>query len=256
MTKQALQVLVTRPTHQADSLCYQLEEMGVVVHRFPTIEIQGCSPELPLSLDKNTIIIFTSVNAVNYGLEYFTHRNISLSQHKILAIGAKTTQQLIKHDLYISVQAKAPYNSESLLKLPILNEDIQQQSILIIKGQGGRGFLKRELLNRKASVQGLSVYQRTLPKIEKAVLATLYKAPIDIIMLTSVESTQNLMTLLAEQPPAWLTQAQLLLGSPRIADKIKSLALPNPYWTASNPADKAMLACLNRASTMKHNTLK
>lgn len=243
-----LNILVTRPQHQADNISYLLDNIGAIVYRFPTIAITPLYPSITPSINTKTRLIFTSTNAVTYGLKYLEKVAPLLLQHcPLFAIGTKTTQKLLDYGMTVSEQPIAPFNSEALLALPSFHPtQICNKSVLIIKGEGGRTALQETLIARKAVVNSLSVYQRnkSTPDIEQII--KLRNINIDIIMLTSVESTHNLITLLAHQNIAWLSKAQLLLGSARIADEVTKLGLTNPYWIANNPSDKAMLTTLTQ----------
>ncbi|HIQ07362.1 MAG TPA: uroporphyrinogen-III synthase [Thiotrichaceae bacterium] len=244
---QPLNILVTRPTHQANTISLQLDALGATVYRFPTLHITALNPPPFDTPNQQALFIFTSTNAVIYGLSYLKKFRLIPKQPQFLAIGEKTKQALISHGFHVYLTTPPPFNSEALLKLAMLSTNkLKHKTVFIIKGENGRNLLHETLTIRGATVRSLSVYQRriTTPSIQQII--KIQHINIDIIMLTSVESAQNLITLLGPKKIAWLYKAQLLLGSTRIADEVKKLGFTNPYWIANNPSDKTMLTTLTQ----------
>ncbi len=261
--KQALQglsILVTRPVHQADQFCLMLKNAGAKPVRFPTLMIEETTQQdhtlrLLKQVDQQDIILFTSSNAAEFASSYM---DSLLSSHTYLvaAIGKKTTQTLQKKNIHVDIQPEKYYNSESLLALADMQQ-VKNKRILIIKGEGGRTLLRDTLKARGAIVQHANVYVRRCPTLSDCLLNTLKSEKIDIITLTSAESSDNLLSLLSDQPIKWLTSATLLLGSQRIYDVITSRQTlsDNPHWIAENPSDDAMFAALLALSKhRKRNT--
>ena len=241
-------ILVTRPKHQAEPFCQMLEQAGAKVVRFPAIEIipipfdnKKCKPA-----DQQDIIIFTSRNAVQYSQDWILESLLeSPLTCKTAAIGKKTAQLLEEYDLSVDIQPTHDYNSESLLALPALQSvNVYNKNLLIIKGKGGRTLLADTLETRGANIQTVSVYRRGLPTPEDPMLLTLHSEKVDIIALTSVESSDNLFKILKRHHVSWLSDATLLLGSSRIQGAIKKKGMKNLCLIAENPTDDKMYAAL------------
>ncbi len=262
--KQALQglsILVTRPEHQADEFCLMLKNAGAKPVRLPTLKIEETTQQdhtlrLLKQVDQQNIIIFTSSNAVEFASGYMDSLLSSQHTYTVAAIGKKTTQALQKKNIHVDIQPEKYYNSESLLALADMRQ-VKNKRILIIKGEGGRTLLGDTLKARGAIVEHANVYVRRCPTLSDHLLNTLKSEKIDIITLTSAESSENLLSLLSDQPIKWLTNATLLLGSQRIYDVIASRQTlsDNPHWIAENPSDDAMFAALLALSEhRKRNT--
>ena len=258
-----LSILVTRPEHQADMFCLMLEQAGAKVYRFPVMAIESTTADdrfhhLFNHLAQQDIVIFTSSNAVRYALPwlkpYLESAQTQLTATlpcSVAAIGKKTAQALQDAQIDVQLMPERHFNSESLLALPEM-QTIKHKKILIIKGEGGRTLLRESLLAREANVEEIAVYRRVLPTYNNLMLKTLRSKKIDIITLTSVESSNNLMTLLHHQSIPWLSSATLVLGSPRIEQAIEKTHKKSsigskktqPVWIAKNPSDDAMFTAL------------
>ncbi|MEE9303010.1 MAG: uroporphyrinogen-III synthase [Thiotrichaceae bacterium] len=270
---QGCSILVTRPQQQAQPFCQRLEQAGAKVFHFPTIHIESTElDEQTLQtlnqLEQQDIILFTSVNAVHFCLPWlqsFINKNAkppntsSLNlPFQIGAIGKKTAQHLRDNHLNVPILPSNNFNSESLLALPAM-QSIAHKNILIVKGKGGRSLLRDSLQARGANVKCVSLYSRQCPVLDKQMLNDIQSQKIDIITLTSVESSENLFSLLKDQSIKWLAGSTLLLGSQRIyralsdsnnrdniRDDIRNhiRERKNPFWVAKNPTDDAMFAAL------------
>ncbi|MCI0409846.1 MAG: uroporphyrinogen-III synthase, partial [Acidobacteria bacterium] len=96
---QGIGVLVTRPAHQAESLCRLIEAEGGQPIRWPVIAIEA--PEDPSRaaqvidrLSEFQIAIFISANAVHYGIKLVRERGQSLDSLTVVAVGRSTAASL------------------------------------------------------------------------------------------------------------------------------------------------------------------
>ncbi len=139
----------------------------------------------------------------------------------MISIGQATTEALKKHQIIAQYQP-ATANSEELLKLPSL-QLINNQNILLVKGEGGRKLIEHTMLVQAARVFPLEVYKRTKPVIRKN-LSNLYGAKMRsiFILITSEQSANNLFTLFGKDALLWLQNKPWLVISERLA-KIASL---------------------------------
>ena len=217
-TLQGLRVLNTRPKQQASSLTQAIEDAGGISINLPALDIKPTENtwknKLPTLLKNFHTAIFTSPNAVHY---FFTE----ISPHtwpndtKILAIGQGTTKALIQQGFRTPTCPKQP-DSEHLLMLDAL-QNIKNQDILLIKGQGGRTLINATLTARGACVSILDVYQRVLPQHNKKRTQTLWhEDAVDIILITSETALFHLFALFGEQAHAWLCSKPYLVISERL----------------------------------------
>jgi uroporphyrinogen-III synthase len=241
-----LKTLITRPAHQAHELAIQIKRANGIAICFPTLEIAP-TPIKPLilALEKLLIydfILFISPNAV-FKAAHPIHKLWPdwPSQVKTVATGPGTVLALKQHKLPTDYYPEKDFNGSGLLALPAL-QDLKRKKILILKGQGGRLYLAKELKSRGAHVNHLNVYKRQLPDPDKNNIPD--KNAADVIICTSNSGLKNLVRLLY---PSWqniLFEKQLLVISPRIADSAKKLGFVKSPLISDNASNTAILQTL------------
>ena len=243
-------VLVTRPVGEAsDTLCKAIKAAGYEVYSQPLLELNAL-PQLPaaqrqlvLNLDLYQHVIFISANAVRFGMVlvegYWPQLPAGLSWY---AIGAATAEMLARH----GIAAITPGNvmsSEGLLAVPAL-QHLNDQRVLIVKGEGGRDTLMTELTRRGAAVDELACYRRSRPELPAGALAAkLSRWGIDVIMLSSGEGLANLQVLLSPAETTKLKHIALIVPSQRVAQLAREAGFEQ-IVTAENASDMAMLRAL------------
>ena len=196
-----LGVLVTRPAHQADSLCRIIEAYGGVAIRCPALligEPQDWTPALAI-FDRLTgidMVIFTSANAVDRALPPIRERGGLPSRLEIAAIGKATAQALARHGIAHCLQPEAGFNSEALLALPRL-QNVAGQRVVIVRGEGGRELLAETLTAHGATVIYAEVYRRERPTVDVgALLKRWRRGEIGVVVAASSETLLNLFDML------------------------------------------------------------
>lgn len=230
MTLAGLKILITRPEHQAVELTRLLTEAGAETLLLPVLAIEAVTASLPEKLENYQWVFFTSANAVEHGVNLL---NPLPSPLQLVSIGKKTTAAL---QYFFPnrpiVTAPPPYHSESLLTLPAFQQ-LDGQRIMIFKGTGGREMLATTLAARGAQVTTLAVYRRIQPVQSISWLETAGK--IDVIIVTSNESLQNLFQILADF--AWLPHTPLILISERMVATARQLGSTANLWVAPEASD-------------------
>ena len=237
-------IVVTRPSRQNKFMCAQLAELGARPIAFPCIEISPVN-DIKLSQLNSPLdwVIFISTNAAQFGFPIYSKLDSYITANcQLAAVGASTAQALHEFGIHKVLIPNATPDSEGLLKLPEL-QDVDNQSILIIKGVGGRELLYEALKNRGANINSIDVYQRSLPK--SANLESL-SGEIDLLLFTSNESVNNFLALTPESLQKSLLGCQTVVGHARIAEKVTSLGFKNLPIIATTPSDTDMLAAINQ----------
>ena len=112
---------------------------------------------------KNTVahvqnIIFQSKNAVKYSVD--VHEDIAKnSKAKIYCLGKYTKLELNRLFINEVIHPKENYSSEELMRL-ISKEKKDNTTYIVIKGEGGRGYITEQLLRLGRVVDELNVYRR------------------------------------------------------------------------------------------------
>ncbi len=243
-----LGVLVTRPAHQADTLCQMIEDQGGTAIRCPTLEIgephDNTSAKTILQrLDHYHLAIFTSVNAVERALPLIPAHTDLLTDLDIAAVGKATARALEKHDITCHLRPEQDFSSEGLLALPRLQQ-VRHNNIAIICGEGGRTLLTRTLTVRGAHVDCAEVYRRICPEIDAAALLKRWKqGEISATVITSTESLQNLFDMLGVDGHDYLRDTPLILSSHRI-QQIATHRGCRHLLLARDASDEAITAAL------------
>lgn len=211
-----LRVLVTRPAHQADSLCFAIEAAGGHALRQPLLKIAAPSDQaaaeqgLARATDAQDLI-FTSPNAVDWAWRLAANW---APQGRIFAVGRATAEALPQRLGREAYTPATDYSSEGLLALPELQQP-QGRIISLITGENGRGMLPDVLQRRGAEIQEVAVYQReTLPLARPRLAALLSEA--DVIFVSSGGSLQHLVDLTPIVQRKLLFKMQLVVSSSRV----------------------------------------
>ena len=247
MNLNKINILVTRPAHQAEQLCQLIQTQGGQPIRFPVIEIVEMDDKSTLvncraHLDQLDMLIFISANAVEKTLPTLLAQAHLPPQLQLIAVGKRTAQTLEAWGLSALCPA-FPFNSEAVLAMPVMQtEAIAGKAVVIFRGEGGRELLAEILQQRGATVNYVNVYQRRQPTTPTWIADT----PIDIITITSVEGLQNLFAMLKGQ--AWLYQTPLVVMSERIRSQARQLGVQAPIFVAPTASDEGLLMAMLQAS--------
>ena len=246
-------VVITRPAHQAHHFQALVKQVGVEVALCPTIHIQ------PLTDNEATaacladllayqIVIFISANAVQFAYDLCnTTQRQQLAQLCLGAIGKKTAEALVKLGYKVDLVAPSGFTSEDFLQLAAVQQ-LHNQRLLIVRGQGGRELLANSLSERGASVDYLDVYQRVKPAPLNWQQLRYLKIHADrlIISFTSAESVHNFLGLIANSLD--LSKLTLLVGGQRIAQTARMAGFSGILIVADDPSDESMFKALLSAN--------
>jgi uroporphyrinogen-III synthase len=247
---QGVGVLVTRPELQAMPLCRLLEHQGASAFRLPALEIKALKERRALAetlgpLERFDVIIFTSANAVRFGVSFLDQkRDLTLA-----AIGLATARALNQAGYRVAIQPRDSSDTEGLLKDPRI-ERVAGHRILIIKGRDGRPLLQQELTQRGATVICADVYERVaaIPSAEElAEIQQRFAAgEVHIITATSIGIGNSLLKLATPALRAEFERVQWLVPGERVASGLRALGLQAPQLMADSAEDQDLVAALIR----------
>jgi uroporphyrinogen-III synthase len=136
------------------------------------------------------------------------------------------------------------FDSEALLAL-LPPEAVRGRTVLLFRGEGGRELLAETLAARGARVVPAICYRRTRPaQPDPAALAQLARGAIDVAIVTSSESAENLVALAGEAGRERLLSTPLVVVSERTRDSCRALGFRGPITVAARADDEALLAAL------------
>lgn len=244
-----MSALITRPQPQAGALADAITALGGQAIVFPTLRIEpvGLAP-----LDSAELVIFTSVSSVEHGLPLLRRS----AGTRIAAIGKATAAALAAGGSPADIVPAGDFTSEALLAHPELNLTAGLK-VQIIRGVGGRETLHQELQARAVLVETIEVYRRVPATPDPAQVAALEQQwdelGIDIVTATSVETLQNLHAVLTQRGRQLLSEAALLVLSPRIAAAAAELGL-HGQCVLAQADEPAMIGALARWRTRARNS--
>ena len=238
-------ILVTRPSHQAQSLVTKIEAVGGHVTSLPTIEIIASHGKILDDVIRHLadfdIAIFISVNAVEQGLARINALQQSLPQQLTLAcVGPASANALQELGHNVAIVPTKIFNSESLLAHHAF-QSVAGKRIVIFRGEGGRELLATTLRERGATVEYAECYRRRQPKSDtKTVESDWENGNIDLVVVTSGEGLKNLHSMLSSVGKRLLANTPVITVSERTLIAAQELALTN-VMVAMDAGDDAII---------------
>ncbi len=250
MNLQGLRVLVTRPAGQAAGLLEHLTREGARPLHFAAIEILDPHDRQAL-LDVIGRVadfhwaIFISPNAVDRAMALWRARGEAWPPHvRIACIGRGSARELKRFGVDTVVAPAGRFDSESLLLMPPL-QAVNDQNIVIFRGEGGRELLGDTLEARGARVTYADCYRRAPPTADvSTLLRTWARTGVDVVVVTSVEALRNLYEALGQVGRRWLARTPLVVSSERIRAAAADLGLEGAIVMADNATDDALIDAL------------
>ncbi len=230
-------VLVTRPAHQAEPLCQELEQRGATVIRFPVLAI--APPPDPEALERDIRalpgmdwVVFVSPNAVHALLDRMRALGIPWPDGvRTATVGAGTAATLAERGLTVDCVPATGFDSEALLAEPAFGQ-MGGRRVMLVRGDGGRELLRETLQSRGATVHVVTAYRRVCPDSDPTVLDAAWRdGRLDVAVVTSGEALDNLMALAGPERRQRLLVTGLVVIGERVAAKASGLGFGNGIVT-------------------------
>lgn len=235
-------VLVTRPSPQGQELCAMLDLVGIPSIHHPLIKIVPGRQlnSLNTQLNKADIVIAVSQHAVDFANKHLSEHKMSWPLKTYLAIGQKTAHSLSK-TTHLDVNYPLVSDSEHFVELAELTS-VRKKYVVILRGNGGREYIKDTLIAREANVHYCETYQR-LPIVGENPVPIWQKQRINTVVITSSEQLTLLYNSTLESDRHWLTQLYLIVPSARIAGDGEALGFCH-ITIARSAANKDIISAL------------
>jgi uroporphyrinogen-III synthase len=194
---------------------------------FPALEIQppadpqGVAARLAGS-GPFDMAIFISPNAVRYGLQLIEGSPLP-GNPRIAAVGKGTARSLEAGGLEVNILPRERFDSEALLEMEELQQQLQGRRVLILRGNGGRPLLGETLQARGAEVVYAEVYRRQCPRPDAGPLLKRWAGEVRVVTATSSEILDNLAAILGEPGRELLQTTPLVVVSTRIYERAQAL---------------------------------
>lgn len=243
-------ILVTRPAHQAESVCQAIEAAGGNAIRWPVLSIEDRTQgeqvqSVVKRFDESDLIVFASENAALFGIKLIRSIGFDPSTKPSFAIGGGTTRALQA----LGVRARYPPDnpsSEGLLSMPELQDtSVSGRRILIFRGESGRELLAETLIKRGAQMEYAEVYRRVPALSDPAIVARHWKQDrLDIILVSSSDGLRALVKMLFAQEGGRLFATRLLVVGPRMVVLARSLGFKHPPLAIPEPSAASVVEAL------------
>jgi uroporphyrinogen III methyltransferase/synthase len=204
-----------------------LEQLGARVIECPALEIVPVEDwaevdQAVAALNSYDLLIFTSVNAVDYFLERVRLAGVEC-RVEIAVIGTATAERLKRWNLSASFIPKT-FRAEGLLE--VLPTDLTKKRILFPRAETAREILPQELNRRGAHVNLVTVY-RTVKAADGLtdLRGMLASERVDALVLTSPSAAQFVTETLGEDRVAILKGIPIGVIGPVAAEAVKEAGL-------------------------------
>lgn len=239
--------MVTRPAGQAAHLAEALVDLGAQPVLFPVLAIEAIPDPTPIldaaiRLDQYDWAMFVSPNAVDHALAVILAERSWPAGVRVATVGHSSEAALARHGLGNVIAPTERFDSEALLALPEF-ANVQDQRVVIFRGDAGRDLFGDTLQARGATVDYVTCYRRTQPALDPAPLLKLWsEGRLDAMTVTSSEGLRNLCDMVGKLGQGWLKRTPTFVPHARIAEQARALGLHNVVLTG--PADAGLLAGL------------
>ncbi|WP_076417449.1 uroporphyrinogen-III synthase [Colwellia sp. UCD-KL20] len=239
-----LNVLITRPENEGRVLASKLDKLDVNSLCQPMFDYQGNDNQTTLlkllRQVQQPIVIFISVSAVTYANKLYALS--SWPARQFFAVGTATAQALKA----LNIKATSPeiQTSEGLLAFAEL-QNITDQDIIIVRGDGGREHLADSLKARNANVTYFEAYQRIWRQLPSNIEQHWRNHHINCMVITSDAILQNIVQLINQSDGYWQTACYWVVASERIATNAKALGFKrviNANGANDNAISKAIIS--------------
>ena len=216
-----VRILVTRPEPAAARLADAFAAEGAVVHRVPALAIAPVedttsAERLRARPADISVIVFTSVNAVEGFFGPMPGAASDRLPAAVLAVGRATAEALRARGVARVHTPRGRFDSEGLLSCAQLEgRRVSGRLVALVKGEGGRALLGKELVRRGAEVVEVNGYRRRAPERLAEMLEGVRES-IDVVTVTSADALENLAGA-APWTASWLSERILVTVSDRIA---------------------------------------
>ena len=243
-----INILVTRPAHQAGNLVAAIRAAGGNPVLFPVLEIRDVKDPRPLldliaRLDEFDLAIFISPNAVNKAMNLILTQRALPPALRIAAVGQGSARGLEQFGISEVIAPITRFDSEALLDMAELQQ-IEGKRVVIFRGDGGRELLGETLVKRGATVKYAECYCRVRPNADIAPLLQAWADnALHAIVVTSSEGLRNLFDVVGNSGQSWLRKTPLFVSHERIAQIAQKLGCVDVILTAAG--DEGLLQGLS-----------
>ena len=247
--KKNIALVSTRPYEKNIVLLKQLVGTNISLLNYPLTEIKPLKNYAKFDSILNNLkqyqhIIFISTNAVHFFSERLKSLKILLPRHIMYSSIGPTTKKILENEFNIDVHCpKKTYDSKHLIKNKIFN-NLQDEKVLIIRGEGGREVLKDMLEEKGADVHYGECYIRNYLSINLNKLQNEAQNYHSIfLIISSSESAKHFLTQNKNHDRDWLESVNIIVNHSRIKDVLRLIS--NNIIVSNDLSEISILRIIN-----------
>ncbi len=234
-------VLVVRPSPSCDELVNDLKKIKINAIPAPFLHFADGKdlndfPKYMHTLPVQSILVAVSPRAIEYASRRLADEKTQWRKDLIYIAVGETTATLWQKMSHIAPLLPKTHDSEGLYQL-ITEKFKLNQTVTILRGNGGREFLAQHLCKDRFNLCYVELYQRRWDHQKVAALLPDWQHQnVDTIVISSGEQLTQLFQSLNNKGQLWLKQCQLFVPSKRVFNQALSLGFPfvNCVNSASN----------------------
>lgn len=226
--------VLTRTKNQSQSLKERIQSLGAEVIELPLIRIEPyCNPdtieEVFSELGTYEFIVFTSVNGVKHFFEFFFKKFKDLrciGGCRIACIGTATAEEVNKYHLQVDVVPETAL-SENLAESMIAFQSLENLKVLVVTGSLNSPILPNKLMEARAIVDTLQVYETKEENLSKNPQAALFREKgADAVIFTSASTVASFINQAENLKLSSQAKVPLICSiGPKTSETIRKLGL-------------------------------
>lgn len=233
-------LLLVRPQAQAAQQAQRLAAAGIAALPFcveDTVADERALSALPQQAAAADWLVFVSPSCIELA---WPHLAASPLAARLACVGRASADKLAALSGRAVLHPPHGNDSDALLALPPLQE-LAGQTVLIVRGDGGRPQLGETLARRGARVRYAEVYRRVPVAADWALFDRL-AASNPALLITSSHSAELLFRQAGATRQPTLLGCRFIALHPRIAATLQQLGVARPLLAADETALRALFA--------------
>ncbi|MDC7701205.1 uroporphyrinogen-III synthase [Vogesella indigofera] len=234
-------LLLVRPQAQAAQQAQRLQAAGITAQPFcveDTVADDAALAALPAAAMQADWLVFVSPSCIDLAWPHLADLPLAAN---LACVGRASADKLAVLSGRAVLHPPHGNDSDALLTLPPLQQ-LAGQTVLIVRGDGGRPQLGETLAHRGARVHYAEVYRRVPVQADWALFDRLAAAgPSPALLITSSHSAQQLFHQAGATRRRALLACRFIALHPRIAATLQQLGVVQPLLAADEHALCALL---------------
>lgn len=233
-------LLLVRPQAQAAQQAQRLQAAGITAQPFcveDTVADDAALSALPQQAASADWLVFVSPSCIDLAWPQLAGLPLAAN---LACVGRASADKLAALSGRSVLHPPHGNDSDALLTLPPLQQ-LAGQTVLIVRGDGGRPQLGETLTRRGAQVHYAEVYRRVPVQADWALFDRLAAGSPPALLITSSHSAQQLFHQAGATRRRALLACRFIALHPRIAATLKQLGVTRPLLAADEHALCALL---------------